>query len=113
EVPERGIEPRAVAHDRATDAWIEIVVLRADADVRQRVRRIERAVAGEIGGRAGLTDARRVAVVRDPRLRREIAKEVAMETVAAVLRDHVHAHAALAHFGRVGAGDVAEFLEAA
>ena len=42
----------------------------------------------------------------------EVAEELPVERVAAVARHHVDAHAALAHFGGIGAGDVADFLEA-
>ena len=43
----------------------------------------------------------------------EVAVNVPRNVLPPSLRHHVHAHAALAHFGRIGAGDVAEFLEAA
>ena len=114
EIPERAVEPRPVADDRPADADVRVVVLGELADVGEEVvGLVEGRVAGEVLAGARLTDTRRPAVVRRPARRRVVADAEAVERVAAILRDHVDAHAALAHLGRIGAGHVAELLEAA
>ena len=60
----------------------------------------------------GRPDAGRAAVVRREGLAGPVAEELPAELIAAIARHHVDAHAALAHLGGVGAGDVADLLEA-
>ena len=113
-VAERRVEPDLVLRDRAADRRVEVPDLRrATLTLVRLLFGVEGRVAGEVAARARLAERRRPAVVRRPRRRRVVAEHDAVERVAAVLRHHVDAHAALAHLGRVGAGDVADFLEAA
>ena len=97
------VEPHLVAPDRAADGRVDVPDLLDLADVDEPVVRVVGEVAGEVVAE----------VVGDPVLGRAVGHDRSAEGVAAVARHHVDADAALPHFGGVGAGDVADFLEAA
>ncbi len=115
-VPERVVEPDLVLHDRAADRRIDVPDLLDHVDVGERVVRVERLAAAQVRARARLQDAvdeaGRAAVVGLEAFAGVVHDDRAAERVAAVARHHVDAHAALAHFGRIGAGHVAELFEA-
>ena len=112
EIAERAVEPDLLLDDRSANARVEVVVLGEPTHVGEEVTRlVEGGIARQIGARAWLTHAGGAAVVGPPRRGRIVAQHDAVERVAAVLGHHVHTDAALAHFGRVGAGHVAVFLE--
>ena len=111
-VAERGVEPELVPHDRPAERRVEVPDVLDLADVRQLVVR----VVGEVAPEVLCVQARPMPgelQLSDAKLRWRSCQNDAAERVAAVLGHHVDAHAALAHFGRVGAGHIADFLEAA
>ena len=116
-VPERVVEPDLVAHDGTANRWIDVPDLLDHVNVGQRVVGVEGLAAAQVRARAGLADAvddaRGAAVVGAEVLARVVHDHRTAERVAAVARHHVDAHAALAHFRRVGAGHIAELFKAA
>ena len=109
-VAECALPPQPVLEDWAADRWIEVPDLLDPADVRQAVSHFARRRVGGIEREIAVQVVAQVVDV--PTFAREVSEHHATEGVAAILGHHVDPDAALCHFRRVRACDIADFLPA-